>query len=614
MSRRALPHALCVALTVCAWAMASAAPAAAAEASWHMEQPTPAGSSWPISLGYVGDIEFWAPDRGVLITSGNTPTIPAGVWAYNGREWHEMSEVCGATDGRIAWASPSEFWTVSDGRAGQANEITGNGTEKAVALQDNTLCHFAHGQVAGSYAHPADELDSYQAMHAAACLGPTDCWFGGDPLAEPQVGGFHLHWNGSAVENVPYAGVGHEIDSMQALGSNIYESVLEKHSDRTQAGATSAAVHRINPEGVSPQIEPEEGLFEELPEVLYESGEPPEGLEYLHLAASGAELWGAAGPGETFQSGRLGQVTVVRDVGGEWTQMVGSEHPLGRILASEAEEVALLKVAHSASEARVAGIAVEPGSGDAWLALAPREGTASDPRSVLVHLSSEGAVLGEQTLPSAEEQSDGTGASGAPSAITCPAQQDCWLATTGGWLFHLAPAGEAAPGRDPDESEYFTGLITYRPADQGLPQVLADAPPADDSGELPPEEIKWESYESKTAAQLVTLPLISSEHSHLIHHSTLELRFHLSVKARVRLIAKRGHRVVAQTAKQTFKAGNRALRLALDPKRWPTELKLETHALAPLRVVPSAGGEGAGITTETTGLRVLPTEVLGARL
>ena len=154
-------------------------------AEWRLEQPLPPAlptgheSGIPIGLGKIGDIEFWGPDRGLLITAGNPPTIPPGLWAYNGQGWHELATVCGATDGRIAWAGPDEFWTVSDGRPGQAsNETTG-----APPLADNTLCRFQKGssekgEVAASYASLAFRPDSYQAMHAAGCIAPTDCWFG----------------------------------------------------------------------------------------------------------------------------------------------------------------------------------------------------------------------------------------------------------------------------------------------------------------------------------------------------------------------------------------------------------------------------------------------------
>ena len=59
-----------------------------------LEQPLPPNfptgeiASTPIGLGRIGDIEFWAPNRGLLITAGNPPTIPAGIWAYNGVGWH----------------------------------------------------------------------------------------------------------------------------------------------------------------------------------------------------------------------------------------------------------------------------------------------------------------------------------------------------------------------------------------------------------------------------------------------------------------------------------------------------------------------------------------------
>ena len=36
----------------------------------------------------MGDIEFWAPNRGLLITAGDPPTVPPGIWVYNGAGWH----------------------------------------------------------------------------------------------------------------------------------------------------------------------------------------------------------------------------------------------------------------------------------------------------------------------------------------------------------------------------------------------------------------------------------------------------------------------------------------------------------------------------------------------
>ena len=100
-------------------------------ASWQFAPaeapPPPPGaepSPFPTALGDVGDIAFWAPNRGLLITAGNA-FVPAGLYAYDGVSWHQLSNVCGASDGRVAWAGPDEFWTISDQRPGQ---ITANGT------------------------------------------------------------------------------------------------------------------------------------------------------------------------------------------------------------------------------------------------------------------------------------------------------------------------------------------------------------------------------------------------------------------------------------------------------------------------------------------------------
>ncbi len=601
--------------------------AAGEEATWSgLEQPIPLGSAWPVGLGNIGDIAFWAPNRGALITEGHPPTVPAGLWAYNGAEWHEYATVCGASQrqgapddgGRIAWASPDELWTVSDGRRGQANESAGTVSEREPPLEDNTLCHFAGGQVVGSYAHPAFQANSYQLLHAAACLSPSDCWFGGDPLEEPQVGAFHLHWNGSSLEEEPYVGEGHAVEDMLALEGHVYESVLVTGSDRGQSSALPV-LHRIGPEGRTPTFEPEEGLFDELPGALYESGELAKALDFLHLSAAGGALWAAAGPktSERVEPPHVaGQVTVARAVKRSWTQLIGPEHPLGPILPTEpGEEAALLGVeAKDAKEARVSALAAEPGTSTAWLALAPPEESPaskdSSERAVLVHISAEGAVLGVVTLPSAGEEAQGIGPKGAAARLACPTLHDCWLATTQGWLFHLAPAAQRTLPRDEGEAEYFHGLITYRPPDQGLPQVTPDAPPEDDSGlpeGPPPYPTVLPEPKGSTSEARVAVALLSHLRSRLLHGDTLELRFHLAVRARVRLVARRRRSVVAATPTRTLAAGERSLLLRLDPRRWPTKLGLQTHALAKLPTMPAGGGGGgAGPNTVSTGLAVLP--------
>lgn len=590
------PRKIAIALAMCILlALALALPVASASAegaSWRLEQPAPpappvgvSGSGTPIGLGLVGDMQFWAPNRGVLITPGNGSTIPPGLWAYNGAEWHLLSNVCGATDGRIAWAGPEELWTVSDGRPGQAaNPKTG----LPAPLEDNTLCHFAHGEVVGSYAAPAFQANSYQPMHAAGCIGPTDCWFAGDPLPEPENGeAFHLHWNGGSLAAEP-SQQGHTVEDMRSYEGRLLESVRLSLQDAPPAEFETlpAALHAINPAGVSPVFEPVLGM------PLYSSEEFPQALDYLHLGADADSLWAAAGAvSEPPPASTPAKLTILRDTGGSWQQVLGPEAPPPSTLAEDV----------------VQSIAPEPGTESAWVALENRidaETRSPTARALVAHVAADGSVE-TQTLPSEAEAAEGIGPKGAAKAIVCPATEDCWMVTTQGWLFHLAsedrrklPAGEV------DRSPAFAKEITFRPLDAGLPQVVPDAPPPDDSGlgeravgkglliELPT------TPEAKVRAQLVT-----NVHTKLVHGTTLELRFHLAVKARVKLLAKRKKRVVASTAQRTLAAGNRKLALQLDRRRWPTKLDLQAHPLAPL---PLESTRLPGNNTVGTGFVALP--------
>lgn len=598
-SRLILWSALALGLSVCLPAAARAAEGETAE--WRLEQPHLPGVGWPVPLGSVGDVEFFAPNRGLLVTGGNGNAVEPGVWTYDGQSWHELSNQCGAAHGgRIAWAGPDEFWTVSDGRPGQAGESVGTEFEKKAPLEDNTLCHFQNGQIVNSYAHPAFQPNSYQIMRGAACAAPTDCWFGGERLPEPQIGSFHLHWNGVSLEEEPYSGERFGVYDMRALGERIFASVLAETRLPTEPElALTPALHVINPPGDIPQMEPENEAGAGLP--FYELGESAQTLSYLHLTAADGTLWAAAGPVRP-----PGQLTVAIREGG-WRLLIGptsrggAQLPEPVLPPSEAQEEEKL-FEGKVSQASVIAIAAEPGTGSVWIAL----GVHGAERAVLIHVDAEGHLLGERTFPSAEERAAGVGEKGGAASLACPAEGDCWLATTKGWLYHLAPAGERTlpANGDPD----FEHLISYRPPDQGLPQVGPDAPPEDTSG------LQERGVESGTSTvehtqtheeNLVTLPLLSHLNRRL-HGDTLEMTFHLSVKARLRLLAKRKQRVIAETPMRTFNAGNGKLVLKLSPHNWPTKLALQTHALQPLRTVSSVGHEGVNINTVSTGMFVSP--------
>jgi hypothetical protein len=606
--------------------------------AWHLEKVLPprlAGESeeahdsrLPVSLGHVGDIEFFAPNRGLLIAAGNGESVKPGVWAYNGREWYELAEVCGATDGRIAWSGPDEFWTVSDGRPGQ----TGNENHGPPPLADNTLCHFAapHGtlEVVGSYASLAFQLDSYQAMHAAACLGPGDCWFGGDllptpePGAKAQFGAFQLHWNGSALGAEPYPAE-HPIEDLRRFGRYLYESVRIEQSNHLTEGESPSAppdLHLITPLGAQPTFI---SLSPGLPQ--YASEELPAALDYLHLDADEEALWGAADPVQSRPEGSVpGEVTILRYAEGQWSQVIGyapegaanpftkfrrEETPAQQQEREKTESAAELTERHrqEAENETVSAIAPEPGSANAWLALTSRENElaahSGAAAAIVARISATGALSERQTLPAAGEG----GVKGAAAKITCPAANDCWLVTTEGWLFHLTTAaGRRAEAANPNADPAFATLIASRPADAGIPTVPPDAPPVDDSGllgEAPALPAPIELPSSSTNEVKVPVPLLSNVRSRLVHGTTLELSFHLTVKARVRLLARRQRRVVASTPMRTLGAGAHRLLLRLQRRSWPTKLDLQTHALAPL---PTTSSRGAGPNTVGTGLQALP--------
>lgn len=609
-------------LAALAVALGAAAPAANAQegeptASWQLEQPLPPGlpdgekSSVPIGLGRIGDIEFWAPNRGLLITAGNPPSIRPGIWEYDGVSWHELANVCGATEGTIAWAGPEEFWTVSDGRKGQST------AEGNPPLSDDTLCHFAPNaagelEVVGSYASLAFLPSSYQAMHGAACLSPEDCWFGGEPLPDERVGAFHLHWNGHAVVAEP-GPQGHAVTDLRRFGNLLYEGVHVERDDllnELEPPTEPSLIHVIEPNGVQPtfvSLFPAAPSLPEQPRLpIYAPGESPEASAGPLLSCDAQALWAALDPLREPPESEPGQVTILRANGQEeWTQLLGPS-------TDPEEGNPFTRARESPSNEAVTGIAADPPdaaegeaeSEHAWLALASREQERAGAKALasVATISNKGVVSATQTLP-AGAQLAAHGPTGYASRIACPAPEDCWLATSEGWLYHLAPTGERQLPED--GAPALKGLVTFRPKDEGVPQTVPDALPEDDSGlasELPTIATKPKEEVKKEEA-FTTLPFISKITTRLIKGTTLEMRFHLSVKGKLRLLAKRKRKLVASTPWRTFTAGNRRLLLRLERKHWPTEFKIEEKHLEPLEKVPL---RTSNVNTVSTGLFVLP--------
>ena len=100
----------------------------------------------------------------------------------------------------------------------------------------------------------------------------------------------------------------------------------------------------------------------------------------------------------------------------------------------------------------VNSIATEPASSSAWLALdCQKDARAESPDPTLLAKvaarRADGSVT-EEEIPSEAERLKGIGPKGAAYRIVCPASNDCWMATTQGWLFHLSESGSQtlAPG------------------------------------------------------------------------------------------------------------------------------------------------------------------------
>ncbi|HLL91974.1 MAG TPA: hypothetical protein VK252_03465 [Solirubrobacteraceae bacterium] len=586
----AAPLVLAVAALVLAASLAAPAPAGAAELAWRLEQPAPPGQAGeqvanplPVGLGKIGDIEFWAPNRGLLITAGNPPTVPAGVWTYNGQGWHELANVCGASDGRIAWAGPDEFWTISNGIPGQA----GSEDHGLPPIEDDTLCRFASGEVAASYATPAFQASSYQVIHGAACFESDDCWFAGAAVPAPGTGAFQLHWNGSSLSAEANPDLPAVAD-MRRSGQSVFESAQVQ-----PLAFEPFALGLINPNEVSPAFE----TVSDVP--LYAGEEPPSEQQPLLLSTDlqggeQGELWAASDPVTPRSQAHPGQVAIVRRAEGGWEQVVGPKrdpdaNPFTKYSPQED---------HESENELIDGIATEPAGDGAWVTVSSPANNAKGlaAGAIVRHLSRDGTVTEAQTLTSPIE------AQGAAERIVCPAVDDCWMATAAGWLYHYSDGEQLELNND----SAFAHLITFRPHSQGIPEAQPDTLPEDDSGLLgePPHiHVPLPESSSPLIETKITKPLLSDLHARLIPHDTLELRFHVAVQARLRLLARRHRTLVAKTPERTFAPGARKLLLRLDPRRWPTKLELQSKPLASL---PTVTVRGASVDTISTGLVVLP--------
>jgi hypothetical protein len=602
-----LTGALCAALAVLASGPPSPATAADGSATWQfapaIAPPPPPGvaaSPYPVAVGAVGDIEFWAPNRGLLISAGDpggTP-VPMGIYAYDGVSWHQLSTVCGGTDGRIAWAGPDEFWTIADQRAGQ---VISNGS--SALLADVSLCHFQNGQVVGSYAMPLGQPSSYLPMDAAACTSPSDCWFAGELGQYPNSGSFHLHWDGQNVTVIYDTNPrdDHAVTSMSGYEGKLYEGVQLTGNDEYPPGEAPEAapvVHTLNASAADPFSDvflrgvPDcNGICPAFPEY---GGESPESLTGFLLGSDGGlsgdppastQMWALAGAGEGSVASSHARPVVLRCASDSTYEAGGAPYDCDSDVWEQAPAELF------AAGQQIQDVAAEPGSAAAWIAL--RSG---DEQAHLARITAS-EPYGPKTIQLAEQDTLGLSGSlatdgnrGNATVISCPAPEDCWLATNEGWLYHLTNGSALTQDTDPN----FQNVITYRPPDAGVPALIADVPPPDDSlaNQQPPPP----PPPVQTTTQYTTKPLVTHMHTRLVDRYTLELSFTLIATAHVQLLVSRHGHIVARTARKTLKAGRRKLLIRLNPHSWPTKLDLHATPLHPLPRVPVSSGSSSGST------------------
>jgi len=557
-----------VAALIAAAIAAFGAGTANAEATWRLEQPAPpAGAAFKVPLGTPDDMQFYAPNEGLLSVEGNA-TVPAGLFFWNGRDWHQLSTVCGAAGeaSRIAWAGPDDFWVITEPSEPRSGAGLG-------------LCHFEDGVIVGSYSTPFQSPEPFRPMDAAACDGPEDCWFGGQLGETPDSGAFHLHWNGSTL-SVVYSPQDHAIASMTVDQGEIYESVQLAPGDSygNESVTNPPLLHTIvtsDPSEVFHPKFPIEASCVDFCSTLPTYGTnasnqavAPDTLAGLSLSSdwspsgegpAAPQLWAVAGPGTTRPP--VGQAVAhsvaLRYSNEEWTQIVPNlasfepgEDPTG-VAADPGEQAAWVTI-RSEDGAAHADLLSATGGGEKW--------------SV-----SERVALGPQ---------QGVGAHGEAGPIACPSAHECWLATNKGWLFHLTDGAPLASDGDP----FFDGqdgVIAYRPPDDGVPEVLPDEAPEDDSlanQQPPPPVVAPTTSTTPGVGEAVKKALVSDVRTRLLKGDVLELTFTLSGRAYVQLVASRHGSVVVRSRRETLRKGVHALKVALNPKRWPT--KLDLHATA----------------------------------
>ena len=520
------------------------APAAGAQATWRLEQPAPPpGAPFKVPLGAPGDLQFFAPNRGLLGIEGND-TIPRGIYTWDGVEWRQLATVCGGSGDtmRIAFAGPSEFWTVSE----PSRPRFGSGL---------ALCRFKDGQVVASYSTAPEAPDPFRQMSSATCNGPNDCWFGGvgsQDSAGERVGAFHLHWNGSTLESV-YGPQGRGVSDVEAHGGKIYETTFVGRGPENRTDPVDLA----EPETPKPRLihTITGGVFANDPfEPADRMGVPADGTELLGLDSDGAQLWAVGGGAASGPSAPQGGPV--------------ARPPLAARLSGGVFQELTLTGATFTNSQRFADVAAVPGTETAMAAVVNFPDRRSLNTKATVASIGPGGATTTTRLPV-----NGAGR-GSAAKIACTRPNDCWMVTYAGWLFHYTD-GVPQPR---DTNPAYASTITFRP-NEAAEQFVPDRPPADDSRLFAPPPLELDPTADPPPRKVRRLPPLIKKIKTRLRGLTLVVSFTVTRRARVALIAKRRGRTVARTRPRVLRPGRHALRLRLSRERYPTRLAFSSKAV-----------------------------------
>jgi len=548
--------------------------ASASAAAWRPHPlPPPPGGSFSVPVGSVGDIAFWAPNRGLMTVAGNASVKP-GLYSWDGQSWHQLSTVCGGgANARIAWAGPREFWVITAPSIG--TPTSGQG-----------LCRFKDGAVVASYSfYNLPEFEEGLTVNAAACRTADDCWFGGvggRDSSGSRVGAFHLHWDGTSLRSV-YNGQGRGVSDVVAHRGGLIESTYVGPRAGAQGARASLRVaeptplllHRI--EGEAFPAEP----FTPTPR----DDVPVDGTEIRGLGSDGTTAWavgGGAGSGPSTFAGYVQRTPFAARKSGDgpWTELdVAGDLPAGFWFG---------------------GVAPDPGTAEAWASVTQIEGSGDgtsiagdSSKPTVARIAADGTATVEELDPSGRT---GDGARGSTTALACAAPGDCWAATAKGYLYRTSGA---IYERDTDPA--FQGTIAVRP-NEAAAQVVPDAPPTDDSRQFAPPvilpdplvEVAPEVCDPPSAlvsrVRATRAPLTRRQRAQRDPRLTIRITFRLARRARVGLTARRGKKVVARVKARTLRAGTRRLTFPARRRTYPKSLRFALRELQ----TPSCGATDDG--------------------